>query len=176
MMENVSDLNSHREYLFSYLKKKNPSGRFDDFEDAIQACFIKATRYIDSFKGDCSLRSWLSMIAINCYTDIFRKRYKVHERLIESDDDYVFENQSSEDFSESICNEDYFKKLSKDLFYDIDSNIYMQTFKLNAIDDLQYNEISEELNIPLGTVKSRIFKAKKILQQRYNQSLESNKI
>ena len=39
--------------------------------------------------------------------------------------------------------------------------------KLNALENLEYSQISDKLNIPLGTVKSRIFKARKLLQERY---------
>ena len=77
-MEFMSEVELHKNYLFKYLNKKNTSGRTEDFEDAIQACFIKAFKYKDSFKGNCSLKSWLTLIVGNCYTDIFRAKYNQH--------------------------------------------------------------------------------------------------
>jgi RNA polymerase sigma-70 factor (ECF subfamily) len=175
-MEFMSEAELHKSYLFKYLNKKNPNGRIEDFEDAIQACFIKAFKYKDSFKGNCSLKSWLTLIVGNCYTDIFRTKYNQHETLNYHEENFIFENIPEGDFAENICNEDYFKGLVKDLFFDLNDNVCMQTFKLNTLEDLAYSEISIRLDIPLGTVKSRIFKARKLLQERYNQNLERNQI
>ena len=166
-MEFMSEVELHKNYLFKYLNKKNTSGRTEDFEDAIQACFIKAFKYKDSFKGNCSLKSWLTLIVGNCYTDIFRAKYNQHETLSYHEEDFIFDNVSDKDFSESICNQDFYNKLSAELFFDIDNNVHLQTFKLNAIEHLEYSQIADKLDIPLGTVKSRIFKARKLLQERY---------
>ena len=83
------------------------------------------------------------------------------------EEDFIFDNVSDKDFSESICNQDFYNKLSAELFFDIDNNVHLQTFKLNAIEYLEYSQIADKLDIPLGTVKSRIFKARKLLQERY---------
>ena len=166
-MDFIEEINSHKDYLFKYLMKKNPNGRIEDFEDAIQACFIKAFRYKASFKGDCSLKTWLTLIVGNCYTDIFRAKYNQFECLNSTEDNYIFETVSDKDFSQSICDQDFYTKLSAELFIDIDNNVHLQTFKLNALENLEYSQISDRLNIPMGTVKSRIFKARKLLQERY---------
>jgi len=166
-MENILLIYSHKDYLFGYLKKKNPNGRIEDFEDAIQACFIKAFKYKDSFKGNCSLKSWLTLIVGNCYTDIFRTKYNQHETLNYHEENFIFENIPEGDFAENICDHEYYQHLSCELFFDIENNVHLQTFKLNATEDLEYSEIADKLHIPLGTVKSRIFKARKLLQERY---------
>jgi RNA polymerase sigma factor (sigma-70 family) len=166
-MDFIEEVNSHKDYLFKYLMKKNPNGRIEDFEDAIQACFIKAFKYKDSFKRDCSLKTWLILIVGNCYTDVFRAKYNQFECLNATEDNFIFENVSDKDFSQSICDQDFYTKLSTELFVDIDNNVHLQTFKLNALENLEYSQISDKLNIPLGTVKSRIFKARKLLQERY---------
>jgi RNA polymerase sigma factor (sigma-70 family) len=167
-MDFIEEVNSHKDFLFKYLKKKNPDGRYDDFDDAIQAGFIKAFRYKDSFLGNCSIRTWITLIVSNCYTDIYRAKYNTFEVLNDTEDNFIFENVTEEDFSIRLCDQDFNNTLKSKLFYDDDANVYLQTFKLCVFDDLDYNQLSDKLNIPIGTVKSRMFKARKILQERYN--------
>lgn len=64
---------SYRDYLCSYLAKRFSKARKEDIEDAVQNALIKAIRLNNSWKGDCSLKTWLSVIAVNMYTDTFRK-------------------------------------------------------------------------------------------------------
>ena len=91
---------SYREYLIAYLKKKFSRGRFEDIEDAVQNALIKAVRFHDKWNKNCSLKTWLSIIAVNMYTDTFRKTYLKNEYLLDSSEDlFLFDQISVEDFS-----------------------------------------------------------------------------
>ena len=50
-----------------------------------------------------------------------------------------------------------------------EDNVHIQAFNLNVIDDIDYKDIAIQQNIPIGTVKSRVFRAKKLLQEKYRQ-------
>jgi len=159
---------SHREYLNKLLKKKFPNARTEDVEDCVQNSLIKAIRHSDKFKNECSLKTWLSIIALRMYTDSFRRPYTKKEYLLESvKEEYVFENISELDFSETLCNSDHQTKLLQELFADLYDNVNIQAFNMNVFDDVDYKDIAILQNVPLGTVKSRVFRAKKLLQKKY---------
>ena len=159
---------SYREYLCNYLSKKFTKARKEDIEDAVQNALLKAFRFYDSWQGDCSLKTWLSVIAVNMYTDTFRKRYSKNEYLFDSAEDFhLFEKIAENDFSETLCNSNCQKELINELLQGFEDNLHIQAFCLNVIDEIDYKDIATKYNIPLGTVKSRVFRAKKLLQEKY---------
>jgi RNA polymerase sigma-70 factor (ECF subfamily) len=161
---------SHRDYLINFLKKKFPKNRNEDIEDAVQNTIIKASRFHSNWKKDCSLKSWLSIIAVNVYRDTFRKNYFKNEYIFDSSEDqYIFEKISTADFSIKLCDDDFKKALFTELFSDFKDNIHIEAFKLNVLEEIDYKDIALMKNIPLGTVKSRIFRARKLLIEKYNQ-------
>ena len=64
---------SYREYLEKFLRKKFPNGKNQDIEDAVQETIIKAVRNQDTWQKNCSLKTWLSTIAVNMYFNTFQK-------------------------------------------------------------------------------------------------------
>ena len=161
---------SYRDYLCSYLTKRFSKARKEDIEDAVQNALIKAIRFNDSWKGDCSLKTWLSVIAVNMYTDTFRKKYLKNEYLFESSEDFrFFDNIAENDFSETLCNFNCQKDLVNELLDGFEDNLHIQAFCLNVIEEIDYKDIATKYNIPLGTVKSRVFRGKKLLQDKYRE-------
>ena len=70
---------SYREFLYNYLFRKFPKARREDVEDAVQNAIIKAVKFVDKWQGDSSLKTWLTVIAVNMYLDTFRKTYNKNE-------------------------------------------------------------------------------------------------
>ena len=161
---------NHREFLTHYLIKKFPRARKEDIEDAVQNAIIKAVRFSDKWQGNCSLKTWVSVIASNMYTDIFRKTYVKNEYVLNSSEEsYIFENISENDFSQTFCESDYRHKLVNALMAGFEDNVHIQAFKLNVLDGIDYKEISMMQNVPLGTIKSRVFRGKKLLRDKYQE-------
>jgi RNA polymerase sigma-70 factor (ECF subfamily) len=161
---------SYRDYLIAYLKKKFRRGRFEDIEDAVQNTLIKAVKFHDKWNKNCSLKTLLSIIAVNMYTDTFRKTYLRNEYLLDSSEDlFLFDQISVDDFSVKLCDDEQHSFLISELFSDFKDNVHIEAFKLSVIDEIDYKEISIRQNIPMGTVKSRMFRAKKLLIEKYNQ-------
>ena len=159
---------SYREFLVNYLNKKFPRARKEDIEDAVQNAIIKALRHSDSWKGDSSLKTWLSVITVNMYTDSFRKTYVKHECILNSSEEsFVFDKIPVSDFSETFCESDYQIKLVKELMAGFEDNMFIKALNMHIVDDMDYKNIATQLDIPLGTVKGRIFRAKKLLQEKY---------
>lgn len=161
---------SYREFLYNYLFKKFPKARKEDVEDAVQNALIKAVRFASKWQGNASIKTWLSVIAVNMYLDTFRKTYSKNEYLLESSEDlFLLDKASEEDFSETLCESDYQNKLFNDLFSDLEENIFIKTLNMHIVDDIEYKDIAHQLDIPIGTVKGRIFRAKKLLQEKYRE-------
>ena len=161
---------SHREFLTNYLNKKFPRARREDIEDAVQNAIIKAVRFSDKWQGNCSLKTWVSVIAVNMYTDTFRKTYVKNEYVLNSSEEsFVFDKIPVSDFSETLCESDYQIKLVKELLAGFEDNVHIQAFNLNVMYDIDYKDIAIQQNIPIGTVKSRVFRAKKLLQEKYRE-------
>jgi RNA polymerase sigma-70 factor (ECF subfamily) len=161
---------SYREFLNNYLSKKFPRARKEDIEDVVQNTIIKALRHSNGYKGDCTLKTWLAVIAKNMYTDSFRKTYVKNEYILNSSEElFVFDKIPVDDFSETLCDIDYQNKLFKELLTGFEDNIFIKTLSMHIIDDIDYKNIAIQLDIPLGTVKGRIFRAKKLLQEKYRE-------
>ena len=80
---------SYREYLVNYLSKKFPSARKDDIEDAVQNAIVKGLRFSNSFNGESSVKTWITVIATNMYLDSFRKNYAKNENDFENTKTYI---------------------------------------------------------------------------------------
>jgi len=159
---------SYRDYLINYLNKKFPNARKEDIEDAVQNAIIKSLRLSHSWKGDSSLKTWLSVIAVNMYTDTFRKTYVKHEYTFNSSEElFLFDKIPVDDFSETLCDIDYQNKLFEELLTGLEDNKFIKTLSMHIVDDMDYKNIATQLDIPIGTVKGRIFRAKKLLQEKY---------
>lgn len=161
---------SYREFLHNYLFKKFPRARKEDVEDAVQNAIIKAVKFVDKWQGGSSLKTWLTVIAVNTYLDTFRKTYNRNEYTLDSSEDlFLFEQISVDDFSETLCDSDCQTNLVKELLSYFEDNVHVNTFKLNVVHDVDYKDIAIQQKIPIGTVKSRVFRAKKLLQEKYRE-------
>ena len=159
---------SYREFLCNYLQKKFTNAKKEDIEDAVQSALIKASKSLSKWKGDSSLKTWVTVIAVNMYLDSFRKPYVKNEYVLESADDlFLFEQISIKDFSETFCEIDYQNKLFDELLSGNEDNAFIKILSMHIVDDISYKDIATQLNIPIGTVKGRIFRAKKLLQEKY---------
>lgn len=113
------------------------------------------------------------MITANVCKDYFRsKNFKSSSQ--EHYDDTAFENLSSFDNPEQILNE---KEKQKIILKTIDalSTEHRKVIVLYEFEEYSLEEISLRLKIPVGTVKSRLFNARKILKQKLNFLLGENK-
>jgi RNA polymerase sigma-70 factor (ECF subfamily) len=161
---------SYRNDVERYLSKKYPSARKEDIEDVVQSAIIKASICQSQWRGETTLKSWLTKIAINIHNDMHRKSYFKNESLIYSEDtNSVFENIIEKDFSETLCENNYLTSLYDELMLGLEDNISIITFNLRVIDDIDYKDIAIKQNISIAAVKSRIHRGKMMLQKKYRE-------
>ena len=134
----------------------------EDSNDLVQETMLKAYRYKDKFEEGTNLRGWLYTILKNSFINNYRRDAKRSTFLDSTDNTYFIDLPSHR-----TENQAELKFIRQDLEYAVDE-LPMElriTFTLN-VEGYKYHEIAEELNIPIGTVKTRIFVAKRILREK----------
>lgn len=150
-------LTTHREFLrgFAYSFTRDSQ----DADDLIQDTFLKALRYKNNFKEGTNIKGWLYTIMRNIFINNY-KRKKFQNTITDSTDNNFFLN-SSQDYSfDSVTT----KINEQDIRSAIHSlnNDFKVPFTM-FLEGFHYDEIADTLEIPMGTVKSRIFHARKKL-------------
>ena len=143
-------------------------------EDLTQESFIKAFRALDTFNSEYAFSTWLYKIAANNCIDYFRKK-----RLVTYSIDAPIKAKDGElkrDFPDSEQRPDH-GLISKERSIQIQEAIdslpekYREAILLRHKYDKSYEEIAEELGIPLGTVKVRSFRAREMLKLKLRNQL-----
>jgi RNA polymerase sigma-70 factor (ECF subfamily) len=130
----------------------------EDAQDLYQETVLKALRYKDKFSAQTNLKAWMYTIMKNTFINDYRRRKMSKTFLDDSANEYVMNGVKSE--SESSMS----KINTKEIMSKIDAldEEYKVPF-MRYFNGFKYKEISEELNLPIGTVKSRIFIARQKL-------------
>lgn len=133
-------------------------------EDIEQEVYIKTWRNIENYQEQGKFRQWLSALTSNVCRDYFRSKIN-RERNMELCDDEVLENIASEQLQEEVLDA---KKRQKLILKAVDNLPYKmrKIVVLHEFEDMPLEKIADKMGIPLGTVKSRLFNAKKILSQK----------
>ena len=132
----------------------------EEAKDLYQETAFRAMTNRDKFKAGTNLKAWLFTIMKNIFINNYRKKVKANT-IIDSTENLFYLNSGK-----------------NVIFNDADSNMLMQELEgmIEALDDsiktpflmhfegFKYQEIADELGLPLGTVKSRIFFARKALK------------
>ena len=138
----------------------------EDAQDIVQEGLLSAFRAFPNFRAESGVYTWLYRIVVNKAKDHLSKRKVKKENLV----DYT-ETQIQDDRINYQKNVEL-NEQSKFLFEMINSmeDIYRDILIKRYFDELSYQEISEISGINIGTVKSRLFKAKEILKKQIAKS------
>jgi len=133
-------------------------------EDATQESFIKAFQAIHAFRGG-SLRGWLLKIVTNSAYDMIRRSRRHPVQPLFPEDENGEEVESPVwlvDPESSVQASVEQNELSREIYKAIDSlpEVYRSVLTLIDLHELDYVETAQALNIPLGTVKSRLVRAR----------------
>ena len=148
-----------------------------EVEDVAQECFIKAFRAIHQFRGDSAFYTWLYRIAVNTaknYLFSKGKRPIALSELKKSEDSDSFDmldavsNENPEGNMAGLQIAEAVNKAVKKLPDELSAAVV-----LREMDGLSYEEIAEVMNCPIGTVRSRIFRAREAIAQELRPLLET---
>lgn len=141
-------------------------GSAEDAQDVTQEAFLKAYRSLDSFRSDSRFSVWLYRIVSNLCLDLLRRRQRRSERSLTVEDEDGEEAQldvADESFSPEALLE---RKLTREAVrrgLDALPPDHRRILLLRELEGLSYEEIGTALELEPGTVKSRIFRARKRL-------------
>jgi RNA polymerase sigma-70 factor (ECF subfamily) len=142
----------------------------EDAEDLVQETMLKAFRAYERFEEGTSLRAWMLRILTNSYYNKYRRR--LHERRaaeLPADDPYHDGLVSDASMSFLRDPEAAMQRplLSEEIGRAIDRlpEAFRSVFVLAEVEGLAYREIADAMSTPIGTVMSRLHRARKLLQQ-----------
>jgi RNA polymerase sigma factor (sigma-70 family) len=148
----------------------------EDAEDLTIEAFGKAFQKLPSYSPSFAFSTWLFKIASNNCIDFIRKQ----RMKITSIDEPVKED-SDENFgrllkANSLNPEEHYmmeqrRRILRNMLDKLKGN-YRQMIEFRYFDEMSYQEISEKLNLPIGTVKAQLFRAKELLTEIFKSSEE----
>ncbi|MEM9981573.1 MAG: sigma-70 family RNA polymerase sigma factor, partial [Bacteroidota bacterium] len=139
----------------------------DDAEDLTMEAFAKAFKNLKKFKKDYTFSTWLFRIATNNCIDFIRKK-KLQTYSLDS----FYTDESGEDISLDVQDyqlnpqEEAIKAQKAELMKEFVAKLppkYRKLVTMRYFEELAYQEIADELDLPLGTVKAQLHRARELL-------------
>lgn len=156
-------MNRYREVIYYMLLKMVNNA--NDSEDLTIEAFSKAFKNLDQYTPNFAFSTWLFKIATNNCIDFIRKRRIDHISLDR-------ENGEKDNVSYTIQaeipdpEEDLIKKQKAKILRSVVNTLkprYRKLVELRYFSEFSYDEIAEEMDLPLGTVKAQLFRARELL-------------
>jgi RNA polymerase sigma factor (sigma-70 family) len=169
---NVSDITIlakkyNKQLIYFAMRRGAPSEQ--DAQDIVQSAYIEAIRCAANFLGNAAPKTWLMGIVVNLTRNNLSKAYRKYETsnnlyLDKDDNEDSFEKEDIEFSTPQNIHE------LNEYFGNID-NIFSQmsvemrnTAELVLIDELSYEQAAQAMHIPIGTVRSRVSRARSMLK------------
>lgn len=132
-------------------------GNPEDAADATQEAFISALRKLGQFRGDSAFTTWMHRVAVNSCYDLLRKRSRQPLLHLATDEDAPERELGppGQDHADEVAG-----TLDASAALARVPEEFRVALVLADVQDLPYDQISEILDIPVGTVKSRVFRGR----------------
>ncbi len=156
----------YKNLIYSLVKKmiKNDS----DVEDLVQETFIKAYKALDKFKFNYSFSAWIYRIASNNTIDFLRKRrfdtFSIDKPIGNAEDENYFEIEDNSYSPDADLISEQKADIIRAAIDTLPEN-YREIILLRHEEELDYKAIADQLDLPLGTVKAHLFRARKLLYE-----------
>jgi RNA polymerase sigma-70 factor (ECF subfamily) len=146
---------------------RNPS----DAEDLVQDALVRAYRFYDRFEPGTNFRAWLFKILTNTYINSYRRKQgRPQESSLEDTEEFFLYNQLNDDASERVTDVedtvlDHLGATAIQNAIDQLPPQFRTTVQLSDVEGLSYAEIAEATGVAKGTVMSRLFRGRRLLQR-----------
>ena len=131
-------------------------------EDIEQEVYIKVWQNSDKYEEKGSFKGWISTIAKNLSKDYLKSAYHRMFQTSTADDDTMNTICDNKPTPDNVFMSKLRQKRIKEAINQLPAKL-KEVIILSEIEDLSYEQMAKKLNVPLGTVKSRIYNAKKEL-------------
>ena len=145
-------------------------------EDIVQDSFIKAFKALESFREDSSFYTWIYRITVNTSKNFLVSKKRKSE-LLNSDlsEEASYEIEPVETYSpEDLLQATQLQKVITETFDQLGEDT-RTALTLRELDGLSYEQIADVVNCPVGTVRSRIFRAREVIDEAISQYKQDNK-
>ena len=145
-------------------------------EDIVQDSFIKAFKALDSFREDSSFYTWIYRIAVNTSRNFLGSKKRKSE-LLNSDlsEEASYEIEPVETYSpEDLLQATQLKKVITETIDQLGEDT-RTALTLRELDGLSYEQIADVVNCPVGTVRSRIFRGREVIDEAISQYKQGTK-
>lgn len=137
----------------------------EQVEDIVQESFVKAFGNLSSYNTEYAFSTWLYRIATNHTIDYLRKKKlqttSIDEPVSSSEGEMSIQITGTSETDRNIIRKER-KKIITEAIQNLPEK-YREVIVMRHLDEMSYHEISEELDLPLGTVKAHIFRAREML-------------
>ncbi len=154
----------HLDALYNFGLKM--TGDSDQADDLVQETFLRAFRFWDKFEKGTNSKAWLFRIMKNSFINEFRKSSREPDKVDYDDIQNFYENIKSEDVKTQHAQGDVFSSLLDDEISHAITNLpedFRTVIILSDIEGFTYDEIADFVDTPVGTVRSRLHRARKML-------------
>lgn len=152
--------------IFSFIKSK------EDSEDLSQQTFIKVWQQLDTFRGDSAFFTWVYRIAINLAKNFVTssgfKKQKINTSIQEAEIDI----SSFDDIESAVIHNESLEEISN--FIDSLPESLKTAFVLRESEGKSYEDIAAITETPIGTVRSRIFRARELIVEFMEKEITNN--
>jgi|TARA_B110000444_G_C18837970_1_gene597205 RNA polymerase sigma-70 factor (ECF subfamily) len=142
---------------------------FDEVNDVVQETFIKAYRALENFRSESAFYTWLYRIAVNTSKNylLARNRRPPSFDLDLDDSEYIEQNSQlqNHDSPDNILAKNELEKVINISIKELPADL-RTVLMLREFEDLSYEQISDIMDCPVGTVRSRIFRAREALEEK----------
>lgn len=133
----------------------------EDANDLVQDTYLKVIQFSSKYTANTNLKAWVFTIMKNTFINQYRRKQRAKVMIDQSEDLYVFNNMVSNP-SDAADMHYYVSDISRRISAEKEDQ--RKPFEM-FLDGYKYQEIAEEMQLPIGTVKSRIFFTRKKLME-----------
>ncbi len=154
----------HMDSLYNFALKM--TGDSDDASDLIQETYLKAFRFFDKFEKGTNCKAWLFRIMKNTYINTYRKSAKEPDKVDYEDVENFYENIKASNTDSAHLEKDIYDNLLDDELSSAITSLpedFRTVVILADIEGYTYEEIADFIDVPVGTVRSRLHRARKML-------------
>lgn len=156
-------MNKYQKPLYYHIVKMVKNN--EQVEDIIQESFVKAFSNLNSYNTNYAFSTWLYRITTNHTIDYLRKKKlkttSINEPVRAKDGEMEFQIVGNAETDRKIIRKER-KKIVSDAIQNLPEK-YREVIEMRHLEEMSYQEISEQLDLPLGTVKAHIFRAREML-------------